>query len=311
MNNSTYVEFKVQALFGGPLISEFLVKTFQCINGLLLDSDAPPVYVEIINPVADSTIAGIASTEFFAIAWDPVIGATNGDGIVSVSFELIHESTGTLIMTNTDFTTQYCAFGGDSPCNRWQSPPVNPSWNWSNAPNGAYKLRARAVSTISGRVSDWVEHRFSVAKPLATSTPTPSPQIILELLVPVNGAVITLQSQTAFEAQAWDTLVGTWNGAGIEGGGSVIFIITNSSGTQILNTSQGAVKFCAFTGTGSCNTWTAPPATVSWAALPNGTYTIQARAFAPDGRFSAWDVHTFTISKPATATPTATPTPTP
>jgi hypothetical protein len=208
---------------------------------------------------------------------------------------LIHESTGTLIMTNTVFTPQYCAFGATGPCNRWQSPPVNPAWNWSNAPNGAYKLRARAVSTIGGRVSDWVEHRFSVAKPLATSTPTPSPQIFLELLVPVNGAVITSQSQTAFEAQAWDTLVGTNNGDGIQ---SVVFIITNSGGTQILNSSQGAVRYCAFTGTGSCNTWSAPPATVNWTSLPNGTYTISARAFAPDGRFSAWDIHTFTISKP-------------
>jgi hypothetical protein len=132
------------------------------------------VHVEIVIPVEGATITGISSTEFFAVAWDPLVGTTNGDGIISVHFELIYEATGTLIMTNSVFAPQYCAFGGNGPCNRWQSPPVNPPWNWSTAPNGSYRLRARAVG-MDGRVSAWDEHVFTVAKPLATVTATATP----------------------------------------------------------------------------------------------------------------------------------------
>jgi hypothetical protein len=132
------------------------------------------VHVAIVVPFNGATITGISSTEFQAVAWDPLVGTTNGDGIVSVSFELYHEATGLLIMTNTTFNVQYCTFGGNGPCDRWQSPPVNPAWDWSSAPNGVYRLRARAVAD-GGRVSAWDESVFTVAKPLPTATATGTP----------------------------------------------------------------------------------------------------------------------------------------
>jgi hypothetical protein len=128
--------------------------------------------------------------------------------------------------------------------------------------------------------------------------------VYVEIVDPeTNGQVITSQSDTDFEAIAWDTGVGSTNGDGIS---RVYFQIYDPNGNRILNRSEGVPAYCAYSGNGPCGEMYDG----TWNSLINGTYTIMARARAYTGVYSPWVEKTFIINRPPTQTPTITLTPT-
>lgn len=145
-------------------------------------------------------------------------------------------------------------------------------------------------------------------------SPRRFPPVVAEITHPSQGQPITLQSETGFTADAWDTGVGTSNGDGIN---RVSLILLDPSGNIVRNQNEGSVAYCLWGGDAPCATM---PDSL-WNSLPNGTYTISA--WSRSGVTWAWspeDLVTFeinrnlptaTVTNTATNTPTVTPTPTP
>ena len=114
--------------------------------------------------------------------------------------------------------------------------------------------------------------------------------------------MITSVNQTRFEAIAWDPAYGSSNGDGI----SNIKFWFDGPG-DIPGRQEGQKAYCAFSGNGPCERM---DAVMDYTSLPNGTYTIYARAQANDGRISEIVSKTFILNFPPTPTPTITSTPT-
>jgi hypothetical protein len=160
------------------------------------------------------------------------------------------------------------------------------------------------------------ETRTPSETPTSSKTPTPSltpsisptpsstlPPVYIDIVVPpVSGATLTDVDETRFESRAWDPLIGTSNGDGIEH----VRMWLYSPSMALLNVNdQFFVRYCLYNGTVTCNRMPGG----QFSALTNGTYTIYAMAWADDGRTSALASKTFVIAWP-TATPSKTPTPT-
>jgi hypothetical protein len=95
------------------------------------------------------------------------------------------------------------------------------------------------------------------------------PLVIGEIVNPVDGQSISEQSETAFEAVAWDTGVGTNNGDGID---QMHLVILDPSGNAVVNRTDASVPYCAFGNQSPCPTM----GNTQWNSLPNGTYTMIA-----------------------------------
>jgi len=91
--------------------------------------------VQIVDPADGASINGVGQTKFQAIAYDPAVGTTDGDGITSVDFSVVQIGGG-YSYSSTGSAPAYCAFGGNGPCN------VSPDWS-SMAP-GNYRVTATA-----------------------------------------------------------------------------------------------------------------------------------------------------------------------
>ena len=135
--------------------------------------------------------------------------------------------------------------------------------------------------------------------PTATNTPLP---VHIEFVSPDEGQVITSPSQTPFEALAWNPPYGSSNGDGIS---NVRFWFDGPG--SIPGRQENIVAYCAFGGDRPCSTL---DSVVNYQTLPNGTYTIYARALGIDGRYSETISRTFILNFPPTPTPTITDTPT-
>ena len=126
--------------------------------------------------------------------------------------------------------------------------------------------------------------------PTATTIPpsatpvTPTPSVYVSIIVPASdGTTLTDVSQTDFEAQAWDTSAGTGNGDGII---HVYFWFSDSHGHHVPGLPdvhhkkrEDSVKYCAFSGLGTCNTMN--PFTFSH--LTADTYTMYVQAYGVSG----------------------------
>jgi hypothetical protein len=113
------------------------------------DTPAPlPLFVQVVNPSNGATISSVGQTGFEAIAYDPSVGMTNGNGITSVDFSIVQLSGGTYTYSHTENTPAYCAFGGDSPCT------TSPAFG-SMTP-GTYRLTATAHAPGKPNASDSV-----------------------------------------------------------------------------------------------------------------------------------------------------------
>jgi hypothetical protein len=112
-----------------------------------------------------------------------------------------------------------------------------------------------------------------------------------------DGADISNNSETKFEAQAWDTAVGTTNGDGIINvnfwftfAGGPIPPLPDAGSPEV----QLAVRYCAFTGGGTCSTINGHYGVGTFSSLPFGTYTMYVQAEGVSG-FSGIITRTFNI----------------
>jgi hypothetical protein len=116
-----------------------------------------------------------------------------------------------------------------------------------------------------------------------TYTPTVPGVVIVNIIVPASDGTSPSQGQTHFEADAWDTAVGTTNGDGIT---HVNFWFSDSalnpvSGLPDVGSPmvQNAARYCAFGGSGTCQHMN--PATFT-ALLPD-TYIMSVQAYGVSG----------------------------
>ncbi|MCB9451016.1 MAG: PD40 domain-containing protein [Anaerolineaceae bacterium] len=134
----------------------------------IIDIDWQPVLPSLTSPFITITIPSIDGTtlatqddtRFQAVAYDPAVGANDGDGIQQVDFEL-YDPAGTLIYANNELQAAYCVFGGDAPCNTAPAGLFNQLGMY-------YTLKARAETT-GGIWTEWVSRTFIVLS--AVSTP--------------------------------------------------------------------------------------------------------------------------------------------
>ncbi|MGA2505742.1 MAG: hypothetical protein ABSG01_16805 [Anaerolineales bacterium] len=140
----------------------------------------------------------------------------------------------------------------------------------------------------------------ATSTPTETSTPIPG-TVVVNILVPgSDGTVINNNSDTAFEAEAWDTAVGTSNGAGITLvdfwftlDGLPIPPLPDSLSPQ----HQSTPHYCAFTGTGTCLTINGHYGGSAFGNLPTtGTYTMYVQAWGNISGTSGIITRTFTLS---------------
>jgi hypothetical protein len=98
-----------------------------------------------------------------------------------------------------------------------------------------------------------------------------------------DGQLVSNDSDTRFEVEAWDTAVGATNGDGIDHvhfwftyeGGPPPAPLPDSGSPQ----NQIAVKYCAFTGAGACKTINGQYGGSAFGSLPIGTYTMYVQAW--------------------------------
>jgi hypothetical protein len=103
-------------------------------------------------------------------------------------------------------------------------------------------------------------------------------------------------NQTRFEAKAWDT--GPNNGDGIyhvnfwfTHNGAPIAPLPSAGSPRIEN----SVRYCAFSGTGTCNRVNDTYGPTTYANLPHGNYVMYVQAVGVDGTS---DVYTRTFRIP-------------
>jgi hypothetical protein len=127
--------------------------------------------------------------------------------------------------------------------------------------------------------------------------PTPESQpLYVNITYPSSdGDVISHIDDTGFEAMAYDPNVGFTNGAGIV---QVQFQLYTPSDVKILDRTESAVAYCAFSGDAPCPTWNSQ-ASVSFDDAPEGDYTLKARAYSNTLGWSDWVERVFTLRKPA------------
>lgn len=235
-----------------------------------------PLVITWVNPV--TTITHRNDTRFEVTAYDPNV-CPNGlpadpsqkCNISRVEFYL--KSPGDGVMRNwvRDSNRKYCLYGGDTTC-EWFSDD-----HWNNRQVGTYVLKARAADN-NGRYSDEIELSFSMPANLP---------VFVDIAVPGRGQVISLQSQTAFEAIAYDADLcshSSCSGAGVQ-----------KVEAQILRLNLDGSWSVVFEAIGGSALTSAPYCLVkekkevcepmnnnAWSALANGTYKIRARALGTD-----------------------------
>jgi hypothetical protein len=102
---------------------------------------------------------------------------SDGTGIVQMEYQFYWwDGTGwAWRYTTVDYTSAYCAFGGNAPCN--EHPIVTGNWpNGRAMEDGLHKMQVRAADD-EGVWSDWEQVTFLIGvpdTPTPTSTPTPS-----------------------------------------------------------------------------------------------------------------------------------------
>ncbi len=136
--------------------------------------------------------------------------------------------------------------------------------------------------------------------PTDTSTPIPG-TVVVEFVKPAtDGETVSNNSDTDFEVKAWDTAVGTTNGDGITHvnfwftyDGSPISPLPDVGSPEV----QSVVKYCAFTGVGTCLTINGKYGGSAFGDLPTtGTYMMYVEAWGSVSGSSGVVTRTFTIS---------------
>ena len=125
------------------------------------------IYVHIINPAVDgTTIYQNTDAPFQAVAWDPNLGTTDGQGISRVVFSF---SGPTPLSSRQENTAAYCAWGGNTPC------PVMPLATYDSLAPGVYTMYATATAWSGATATDSVTFIIPVPPPTNTPTKTSTP----------------------------------------------------------------------------------------------------------------------------------------
>ena len=98
--------------------------------------------------------------------------------------------------------------------------------------------------------------------------------MVVQIVVPSDGAIVSSPAETNFRAIAYYSAVGTNDGDGIT---SVDFSITliSGSGNYKHNRSDTAAPYCAYGGSEAC------PTIPNWDNMEPGSYRLTATANAP------------------------------
>lgn len=235
----------------------------------------------------------------------------------------VYNDAGTLIYTGQDPNpgSPFCIFGDDgTDCNQrntWTDYWDDAHTQLINGGRYTVAILARNNDTNPGEAADAPRWKSRMIRfPLQVANPG---QLRVRITTPsVNGQTITSLEETRFQAEAWDTTVGTNNGDGIA---AVAFEIYDPDNKYIFGSIDYTKSYCTFQGDGPCEPMAPRPGFTTipdFSSLPNGLYTLRARAqgnTAPNaGLWSVWVSINFIINKPTptvTLTPTQTLTPTP
>lgn len=181
--------YKLRARAQAGLLWSEWVETTYVINPVDL-------FVGFTNPLSGTLITAQNQTNFQVIAYDPTKVTSpppetdpianhvphNGKGIYQVQIEIFRPDDVRFMNAVNDTTKLYCPLGGSST----KCDPMD-SNEWfrfetvaASKPGQAFRMRARARTSSTGRWSPWVETWFGKPlppspTPTATHTPGPSP----------------------------------------------------------------------------------------------------------------------------------------
>jgi hypothetical protein len=143
---------------------------------------------------------------------------------------------------------------------------------------------------------------------------------VIEIITPLDGSSFSWMDQLTGEARAYDPdnvdplncqPIGSFtanNGDGIQ---RVEFRIehVDGGGAVVHEQVQSVVRYCAFTGTGTCLTWSFEFPGPKWpndTSASSGLHRLKARALDDEGVHSEWVYVEFTLDIDPTPTPTPT-----
>ena len=172
------------------------------------------------------------------------------------------------------------------------SPTPTPTFSLTPTPADTFTVTSSFTYTPTDITPDTPTYTPTYTATATTSTPLFYVNINEP---PSNGTPYSTYDQTIFEAQAWDTSVGTGNGVGIR---YVYFWFSDSSGDHVLGlpndgspVRQGHIKYCAFTGTTTCQSMDSDTFD---SLVPGDLYTMYVQVEATSGITSGIYTRTFT-----------------
>ncbi|HEY5158141.1 MAG TPA: hypothetical protein VII93_09305 [Anaerolineales bacterium] len=173
------------------------------------------------------------------------------------------------------------------------TPSNTATYTITHTPTNTAAMTSTATSTKTPTLT-----KTPTSTKTPTITPTPTPTLAVYINEPPTDGTHPTLGQTHFEAQAYDPALGTSfstdNGAGIS---HINFWFTDHLGNLVVGLPsvgspeiQTSVKYCAFTGTGTCLHMDAG----TYSAL-NDTYTMYVQVYATSGAISSIYTRTFII----------------
>ena len=237
---------------------------------------------------------------FQLVAYDPAVGQSDGDGITQVKFELFDPDE-TLVWQRPEGAEPYCLFGnpsGVSTCNVWNFAQASMRWpNGQAIQAGQYTV----LATISGDrgQTETVTFDFTLQTVSQPQSPAPVESEIVATLVQVGPGSLsaTVSQALAFQIEAWDTAVGTSDGAGIA---QVAFQLQGPTGKVVHERTEAGAPYCLFSnpsGSNQCNTWQFLNALNRWPSgqsIRMGQHTVVATVTADSGQTETF-TYNFTV----------------
>jgi hypothetical protein len=308
--------------------------TFQArVAGVAIDTNGDPVWTDWDDPrwldaefeipaivygfegIVNATVDSIDDTAKFGFwAYDPAEGDANGDGIESLTFELIDPFddvayTRDVIAGSDELTRDpHTCFFGETTDGECDQMPLS---RYAQLYTGEYQARVWITPADPNLERYAVDEVFEVAAPplsLAFTYDFPATYVITDVTVSDSGA--------AFEVEAWKDSDPNNNGSGVEKLWFQVVGANNEPITDVLKLGDSylfddTVPYCPFgDDTIECNQMNATAEAI-FKAVDSDHYVMKARARQDDADGGRWSE---VIEQPfvfATATPTPTLTPTP
>jgi len=215
--------------------------------------------------------------------YDPASGRRDGDGIRGVKFTITDENDD-VVHTQTENNAAYCVFGGGEPnCNVWVFAAYDYKWpNGKQIGDGEY-LVTIVITPQRGEEATW-RWRFQIKLP--DQGQPPQTNLVARIAQTGPGTTSsTINQALVFQVGAYDSAVGTQDGAGIA---NVDLRILDSTGKIVHQRTEQTARYCAFGGgEPDCDVWVFAQHGNKWPngqAVKSGPHTLQAIVRAPDGK---------------------------